>query len=538
MKQLNLIIFLLSCVSLYAQDYLRPLTFDGIQPSWQQFIIDSTTLNDPKKNGFDHLTTTFLLVEESDEIAYFIHWDFSERYQGAFIQKRNVTSGAVLWTSLYNLTNSERHEFPRSAYLDEDGNLVIVNLRNNDPAFTTPVWYKASPAIRFYNKDNGQLLKYIHANEPITEDNEILFFTGLNTITIVSPNNMVNHIQLKPKPFSDTTYIIKKEYNHIGSFNRIDTSFHKRPYQYYFDNGFTVLKNKKIFNLHHSHNQNYQTVYDGNNFNQYSLVVDIYDEDLMNKKSADLTDEFPYNWKINYSGDNGQEYWLLCGDSLDADRFTEKSSKALVFVGMDGTVKEKIDFQDNKYERIYAIKETDVEGALIITQDYIQKLDSQTNEFISEIIFWKSDGNGNLTKLHTLDYRDDRTLTISSASLLGKNMVLGTYMRKYENVSDLFPKYQMKGLLGFNTDLISSISDPSQTKSIINLYPNPTSNNVNIQGIDQDVNFKIYNFHGQMINQGQSVNQQIDTHLLPSGLYIFEIQNKQVIERHKVLKIE
>jgi len=536
MKQLNLIIFLLSCVSLYAQEYLRPLTFDGIQPSWQQFIIDSSTLNDPKKNGFDHLTTTFLLVEESGEIAYFIHWDFSERYQGAFIQKRNVTNGAVMWTSLYNLTNSERHEFPRSAYLDEDGNLVIVNLRNNDPAFSTFVWFKASPAIRVYDGDNGQLLKYIHANEPINDDNQILFYTGLGNTMTKSFNNDFVFFEIKNN--NGNSYSKVQTFNDICSYQNTQSDTTINPFPYFNYSQLNILKSNQVFTFRHNHSQRPQDLFENQNFNKYSYISDIYENNFLTKKSLDLTGVFPYNWQIEFNGDNGIEYWLLCGDSTYTDKFTENSSKALVFVEINGTVKEIIDFGDNRYERIYAIKEPNAVGAYIITQDYIQKLDTLTNEYVSEIIFWKSDGNGNLTKLHTLDYRDDRTLTISSASLLGKNMVLGTYMRKYENVSDIFPKYQMKGLLGFNTDLISSISDLSQTKSIINLYPNPTSNIVNIQGIDRDVNFKIYNIQGEIIHQGKSVSQQIDTHLLPRGLYIFEIQNKQVIERHKVLKIE
>lgn len=536
MKHLNLIIFLLSCISLQAQDYLRPLTFNGIQPSWQKFIIDSTTLNDPKKNGFDHLTTTFLLVEESDEVAYFIHWDFSERYQGAFIQKRNVGTGEVLWTSLYNLSNSERHEFPRSAYLDEDGNLAIVNLRNNDPEFSTFVWFKASPSVRIYNKANGQLLKNIHANEPINDNNQILFYTGLGNTMTRSLNNDIVFFEIKNNFGNSYTKIQTFDNFCFHKNTKSDTTINAFPYFNY--SHLNILKSKQVFTFRHNHSQNPQDLFENQNFNQYSYISDIYEDDFLTKKSADLTGVFPYNWQIDFSGDNGIEYWLICGDSTNIDRFTEKSSKALVFVSIDGTVKEIIDFGDNRYERIYAIKEPNTVGAYIITQDYIQKLDTSTDEYVSEIIFWKSDGNGNLSKLHTLNYRDDRTLTISSASLIGKNIVLGTYMRKYENVSDIFPKYQMKGLLGFNIDLISSTNEYSQTKPIFSLYPNPTSNIINIQGIDQDVNFKIYTLQGQMLNQGKSLDQQIDTHLLPNGLYIFEIQNKYVTERHKIMKIE
>jgi hypothetical protein len=536
MKNWNTIIFLLSCYNLFSQEYLRPLVLDGIQPSWQQFIVDSTTLSDPKKHGFDHLTTNFILVEESVDIAYFIHWDLSERYQGAFIQKRNVRTGNVLWTSLYNLTNSERHEFPRSAYLNDEGNLVIVNLRNNDPEFSTFVWFKASPALRIYDKNNGQLLKYIHADEQITQENQILFYTGLRNIMFVSEDNKIIFIQ--SKSISDTTYTIQNTYDYNGKYITLDTILYKRPYKYYGAGGFNILSNGQILSLLHSNNQNPQDVFKDENFNKYSSVSDIYDGNIRSKKSTDLTGVFPHNWKIEYSGDNGQEFWLLCGDSTNVDKYTDKSSKALVFVSTDGTVREIIDFGDNKYERIYAVKENNTEGAYIVTQDYIQKLDPLTNEHVAEIIIWKSDGNGKLVKLHTINYRDDRTLTISSVSLIGKNMVLGTYMRKYENISDIFPKYQMKGLIGYNIDLISKTNEIGQDGKILKIFPNPTSNIINIEGLDHDVIIKIIDQNGKILKNETSVNKQINIHTLPAGVYILDVKNKEKSEFHKIVKIE
>lgn len=538
MKFIFLSILIYCCGSIFSQDYLRPIKFNDFSPNWQQFIIDSTTINDPKKNGFEHLTSNFILVEESNEIAYFIYWDFSKNYQGAFIQKRNLITGATLWTSLYNLSNSDRHEYPRSAYLDGNKNLVIVNLRNNDPDFSTPVWFKASPAFRIYDKNNGDLIQYIHANEPITEDNQILFFTGLNNMSVVSSNSSMIHMQIKPMSNSNTLLYIKKEFNNEGFFTSIDTSFHQRPFPYYFDNGFNILKNNEIFSLSHSHSQSSQQLYESENFNKYNCTTDIYDQNFLLKNSTDLTGVFPYNWKINYSGDNGNEYWLLCGDSTASDRYTNNSSKALVFVGFDGRVKEIIDFKDNKFERIYAAKMPSEVGALIITQDFIEKRDAATGDFVTEIIFWKSDGNGNLTKLQSFDYRDDRTLSISSVSLVGKNLILGTYMRKYEKITDLFPKYQMKGLLGYNFDMLTSINETIQNKSLIKIFPNPSTTIVNVEGVSEDVNVNIFDNQGRLFKTLKSFERQLDISNLPVGTYIFDVRNKDISERHKIVKVD
>ena len=157
----------------------------------------------------------------------------------------------------------------------------------------------------------------------------------------------------------------------------------------------------------------------------------------------------------------------------------------------------------------------------------------------SILYFYKSSDQGetSLVKELKLDGTND-LIFVKNIYLTPKSDILLniTHIDENSNVSPI-PKWSNWTLIKGSDLGITSASNDQYLNSF-KLYPNPTSNIINIQGIDQDVNFKIYNLHGHMINQGKSVNQQIDTHLLPNGLYIFEIQNKYLVERHKVLKIE
>ncbi len=58
----------------------------------------------------------------------------------------------------------------------------------------------------------------------------------------------------------------------------------------------------------------------------------------------------------------------------------------------------------------------------------------------------------------------------------------------------------------------------------INTYPNPTKNSVTIQGIPEEVTWKLYNINGQLVKKG--IKKEFDITNLHTGLYILNINNK------------
>lgn len=70
----------------------------------------------------------------------------------------------------------------------------------------------------------------------------------------------------------------------------------------------------------------------------------------------------------------------------------------------------------------------------------------------------------------------------------------------------------------------------------ISVYPNPTSDNINVSGISSDVEFKIYNPVGQMVSQGKTKNQSVDVMHLAKGIYFIQLKEKENLLKLKFIK--
>ncbi len=90
---------------------------------------------------------------------------------------------------------------------------------------------------------------------------------------------------------------------------------------------------------------------------------------------------------------------------------------------------------------------------------------------------------------------------------------------------------------GQKMNILSSTNDGLLSQNKLKVYPNPSIGIVTIDGLDTEANVYITNLSGQRITSLKTINNQVDISDIPYGLYIFEIQNKYVTERHKVVKI-
>ena len=82
-----------------------------------------------------------------------------------------------------------------------------------------------------------------------------------------------------------------------------------------------------------------------------------------------------------------------------------------------------------------------------------------------------------------------------------------------------------RGVLLVRSSNTLSIEDHSYQN--LNIYPNPSSNYIQISGLTKKVNYKLFNFLGKDINQGIiSNNEKIDIQNLANGLYFLQINNE------------
>ncbi len=82
--------------------------------------------------------------------------------------------------------------------------------------------------------------------------------------------------------------------------------------------------------------------------------------------------------------------------------------------------------------------------------------------------------------------------------------------------------------------LISSIKMPN-----LKIYPNPSSNNIWIDGLDADFNFIIYDVNGRKIlaKESQTASSAIDVSLFEKGYYIIQINTGESIVSERILKL-
>lgn len=84
--------------------------------------------------------------------------------------------------------------------------------------------------------------------------------------------------------------------------------------------------------------------------------------------------------------------------------------------------------------------------------------------------------------------------------------------------------------------VLSNTNNISKSDKLV-LYPNPTNGVVMIQKLERQSSVKIYNLSGNMVKSFENITEQVNIEELPNGLYIFDIRNKKINERHKVIKL-
>ena len=70
------------------------------------------------------------------------------------------------------------------------------------------------------------------------------------------------------------------------------------------------------------------------------------------------------------------------------------------------------------------------------------------------------------------------------------------------------------------------------------ISPNPTYGYLNIKNLEQAVSVTIFNLSGQVLKTMNEIFNEINIEELPKGMYILDIRNNEISERHKIVKVE
>jgi hypothetical protein len=91
---------------------------------------------------------------------------------------------------------------------------------------------------------------------------------------------------------------------------------------------------------------------------------------------------------------------------------------------------------------------------------------------------------------------------------------------------------------GQKMNVVSDTRNIEQLKNKLKLYPNPTLGILKIENLELEASLRILDMNGQIIKQIDNVVNEVNISDLSSGMYIFDIRNTKINERHKIVKVE
>lgn len=91
---------------------------------------------------------------------------------------------------------------------------------------------------------------------------------------------------------------------------------------------------------------------------------------------------------------------------------------------------------------------------------------------------------------------------------------------------------------GAKMGIVTKTKDTPATQNHLKLYPNPTTGLVTIDHLDTPAKVDIYDLNSSLVQTKDNVTSEVNIDNLPSGVYILNIINHQINERHKIIKLE
>ena len=86
---------------------------------------------------------------------------------------------------------------------------------------------------------------------------------------------------------------------------------------------------------------------------------------------------------------------------------------------------------------------------------------------------------------------------------------------------------------------VTNINESIIVESDFKIFPNPASNQLNIDGLNEEYALKILNIQGQLFYEMNNIqgHQKIDVSFLPSGLYFINVNNNKGNQTIRFIKL-
>jgi len=532
MKHFFINILMILQLSLFAQGLPdRPyekLIFPNIIPQWYSVNYDSE-MDADKFDGFNNFIKleTFEHLIYDDAIYELYYRQNTNEPTGTYVQKRDLRDGTLIWRKYIGYPSDPKQILGRNLFINSNENLEVIFQVKCDPYDPMyPLLGRKNMALYKIEFDvsDGQVLDQIdyHCNDTTyLQTNFDLFY--LNSVSRFYGINNKFYFSQGEWTGSKWQYVIFK----LEDDFKATEIFAKRfPKKYICFGDLPIFFNdstKIVFNSN-CVTKRIEMTYIDNEFNPIKTVISDSLSNKLNelqvKKFDPIRRRFLLENVINF---DTQEIELLIIDD---------NGKLLKRIIMPPV-----------YNRAYGLLEWD-------NIDYLTFLAPRTrytgeNRPYVSLDVLKSDFEGKIDIQHSFTSTDSLRY-IAYSSLVGSDSehyyleFNESSLKKTNTGYSLDRKASAVSMMKISKQqILNPISSTNQsTVNQLKCYPNPTSEFIRIDGLSQPTTISIIDINGRTVKVIKNVVDQINIQYLPSGMYILDIKNKEISERHKIIKIE
>ncbi len=552
-------LFLTQCISIAQiqrdpKASYTPPEFKSNEPIWHYTVYDSTNIGFPIErlagrftDGYNAIThirpwNWKPIIDGQYMYGYSTSFGTTSHIYGAIIYKVDLQTGKILWTTVFDNRHSDRQEYVQSIEI-KNNNVELITMRRltSHTSDLVPFSYNLFGADsyvckRVYSVDDGQLNDYNCWDKdnpntatvaPHSEGNRIFQKTNDEQFLYLNNNTAINKKHLELSIFNSEGQL---------TYLRMDTMYY--PKDKYLD--FSTLRHatpggKMMF----LENDTILVSYNYDFFDGVTRAVkpdlcyiQMYDKRLnpigrlSTGKFVEMYDD-TYNISLRSTTSKHLVLYIYRTNTINA-----------IVCDYDMNILSNAEFVqgDNSLVIGYGMLEYS-NKPIMITKTYgsvyPRDIPQTLNYQIYENGIWQVKFSQEMGENHYID--EIKYLTETS----DHNLLICTDHALYDDDLDLSCyDTDMWMLIDGNKLGIKTSAQDVAINNYLKIHPNPTNNFIHIQGLQEEAKVSIKNINGQIVKTVTTTDNQLDISDIPNGLYIFEIQNKYVKERHKVVKIE
>lgn len=520
-------IIVISILSLKAQENL-PLQFQDDVIKWSELSWASSNLNSDQvfKNRLPPIVVQDTIYTFENYIGK-SSTGISLSYAGYLIKKLNLNTGEKYWEVFRSYKNGSKRK--AISYAKIVSKEVIVTLFDEAKSFGSD-WASSFPAHIVIDNDSGIV---IDSNYVDRSDTTLRAFRTINGDYEEDARYFLvdeGYIQRS----LDARYVPKLEFGIVDNFlnkdGKIIQSDTSAPLTFPY-----LIRNFRSF-------ENSQSGLDAilasesAKWANKEIRILKYNDNLDLIKDIDITEYFTDS--IQYFGlsNRTDDYFILGTQFEDFDRGELEFNYHLFNTYGDFLDKLKFILRDGidngiVYGWIYPIVDK-VNKRILLTRS---KQDTKKQSTYFELFASDGDTVRLIKRIEVKGIKDH--FRTQYGQVMDNGDVL-LYVEQFAWDDPNVKWYSWVILDGQKMNIISAIKDVELVTNKPILYPNPTSGIVSIQNLGNSANVTIYNLSGAIVKSLKNITNQVNIANLPAGMYIFDIKNKNITERHKILKVE